>query len=84
MLPTRWVKISTYLQSEPFLSITFILINLNLLILYNIMGIRPHLTTSCTVFRYLRRRSDWQFVYLQSHTIISSAVSHLHAYNLTL
>jgi hypothetical protein len=27
MLPTRWVMISTYLQLEPFLSITFILIN---------------------------------------------------------
>jgi hypothetical protein len=36
MLPLRWVKISTYtyLQSESFLSITFILINLKLLILF--------------------------------------------------
>jgi hypothetical protein len=34
VLPTRWVKISTYLQSEPFLSITFILINLKLLIIF--------------------------------------------------
>jgi hypothetical protein len=34
MLPTRWVKISTYLQSETFLSITFILINLKLLIMF--------------------------------------------------
>jgi hypothetical protein len=33
MLPTRWVKISTYLQSEQFLSIIFILMNLNPLIL---------------------------------------------------
>jgi hypothetical protein len=33
MLPTRWVKISTYLLSEPFLSIIFILINLKLLML---------------------------------------------------
>jgi hypothetical protein len=32
MLPTRWVKISTHLQSERFFSITFILINLKLLI----------------------------------------------------
>jgi hypothetical protein len=33
MLPTRWANISTYLQSEPFLSISCILINLKLLIL---------------------------------------------------
>jgi hypothetical protein len=51
MLPTRWVKISTYLQSEPFLSITYILINLKLLILfvhnpnvlcYIVLVTRPH------------------------------------------
>jgi hypothetical protein len=34
MLPTRWVKISTYLQSEPFLSVIFILNNLKLLTLF--------------------------------------------------
>jgi hypothetical protein len=34
MLPTRWVKISTHLQSETFLSITFILINQKLLIVF--------------------------------------------------
>jgi hypothetical protein len=34
MLPMRWVRISTYLQSETFLSITFILINLKLLIIF--------------------------------------------------
>jgi hypothetical protein len=34
MLPTRWVKISTYFQSEPFLSVVFILTNLNMLILF--------------------------------------------------
>jgi hypothetical protein len=34
MLPTRWVKISTYLQSEPFLPMTFILIKLKLLIIF--------------------------------------------------
>jgi hypothetical protein len=34
MLPTRWVKLSTHLQSGPFLSITFILINLKLLIIF--------------------------------------------------
>jgi hypothetical protein len=34
MLPTRWVKISTYLQSETFLSIIFLLINLKLLIIF--------------------------------------------------
>jgi hypothetical protein len=34
MLQTRWVNISTYLQLEPFLLITFILIDLKLLILF--------------------------------------------------
>jgi hypothetical protein len=34
MLPTQWVKLSTYFQSGPFLSITFILINLKLLIIF--------------------------------------------------
>jgi hypothetical protein len=34
VLPTRWVKISTYLQSGTFLSITFMLINLKLLIMF--------------------------------------------------
>jgi hypothetical protein len=34
MLPTQWVKISIYFQSEPFPSITFILINLKLLIMF--------------------------------------------------
>jgi hypothetical protein len=34
VLPTRWVQILTYLQSEPFLSITFILISLKLLIIF--------------------------------------------------
>jgi hypothetical protein len=34
MLPTWWVKVSTYLQSEPFLSITFTLMKLKLLITY--------------------------------------------------
>jgi hypothetical protein len=34
VLPTRWVKISTYLQSEPLLSITFIPINLKLLLIF--------------------------------------------------
>jgi hypothetical protein len=34
MLPALWVKISTYLHSGPFLSITFIPINLKLLIMF--------------------------------------------------
>jgi hypothetical protein len=34
MLLTRWVKISTYLQLEHFLSITFMRINLKLLIIF--------------------------------------------------
>jgi hypothetical protein len=34
VLPTWWVKISTYLRSETFLSITFILIYLKLLIMF--------------------------------------------------
>jgi hypothetical protein len=34
VLPMRWVKISTYLHSQPFLSIIFILINLKFLILF--------------------------------------------------
>jgi hypothetical protein len=34
VLLTWWVRSSTYLQSEPFLSITFILINLELLIIF--------------------------------------------------
>jgi hypothetical protein len=33
MLPTRWVKISIYLHSQPFLSITFLL-NLKLLTIF--------------------------------------------------
>jgi hypothetical protein len=36
MLPTRWVKISTYLHSEPFLSITFLL-KLKLLTIFFIL-----------------------------------------------
>jgi hypothetical protein len=34
MLQTQWVKISTYLQSETFLSVTFLLINIKFLIMF--------------------------------------------------
>jgi hypothetical protein len=43
MLSTRWIKTSTYLQSEPFLSITFIFINVKLLTIFahnpNVLGL---------------------------------------------
>jgi hypothetical protein len=51
------------------------------------LGTWPLLTTSCTVFGYLRSRSDWYFVLLQSQphvttiTIIYYAFARLHNYN---
>jgi hypothetical protein len=42
MLPTRLVKISTYLQPGPFFSITFILINLKLLIILGLRNVIFH------------------------------------------
>jgi hypothetical protein len=60
MLSTRWVKISTYLQLEPFLSIIFILINLKLLkllvhnpnILCYVILVTSHLRLFACMFVY--------------------------------
>jgi hypothetical protein len=61
MLPTRWVKMLTYLQSETFLSITFILINLKVLIIsvhttnvlcYVVLVISAHLRSFLCLFVY--------------------------------
>jgi hypothetical protein len=56
MLPTRWVMISTYLQSEMFLSITF-LINLKLLMFVHTPNILCYIVLSYHVLvttRHLR------------------------------
>jgi hypothetical protein len=67
MLPKRWVKISTYLQSEPFSSITCILINLQLFIIfvhtpnvlcyvvlsYHVIVTTPHLRSFVCLFTFL-------------------------------
>jgi hypothetical protein len=48
MQPTRWVKISTYLQSERFLSIIFYNLVLRLLIIVKALVLNPYVHVLCS------------------------------------